>query len=302
MARAWRANTMSGHLGAALVAGYCFADGHRDLDPRVRSGIAGELDRITAGEETWFDSDAVGITVAQLFEPFPDAPVHPELVDSIADALSGNIDALRQSGHNVIFCAIAIRALRDYPQLATSYVVNGICKLVEGFNGEHPGRLYFGEEHGWVRGDEVPPSADDMPLYEDEQAMVQAVAGQLIDTSSERRQGVGGLWHIINHTAALIDLSRLGYGDLARRGYAAHQHHLELWGALPNLADELGPMVRAEHDPRTPEYWTTEPLRRDRALLTHRIKTLYGFHVLAGLIDDEARREAAEQAFLYLMA
>ncbi len=120
MARAWRANTMAGHPGAALVAGCCFADVHRDLDARVHSGIESELDRIIAGEESWFDPDAVGMTIAELFEPFPDAPSHPEPTHAIAEALSGNIDALRQSGHNVIFAALAIKALREHPQHATS--------------------------------------------------------------------------------------------------------------------------------------------------------------------------------------
>ena len=172
---------------------------------------------------------------------------------SIADALSGNIDALRQSGHNVIFSAIPIAALQDHPEYATPDIVDGICRLIEMFRGEHPGRLYFGEERGWLSGDQVPPPADDVLPYEDERAMAEAVADALIATASERRQGVGGLWHIINHAAALIELSRLGYGDLARGGYAAHQHHLQLWGALPNLEAELGPQLCAEHDPRTPE-------------------------------------------------
>jgi len=302
MARAWRANTMAGHPGAALVAGCCFADVHGDLDARVYSGIEGELDRIIAGEELWFDPDAVGMTISELFEPFPDAPSHSAATDAIADALSGSIGALRQSGHNVIFAALAIKALREHPQHATSEIATGICRLIEGFQGGNPGRLYFGEERGWIGGDEVPPPDGDTPLYADEQAMVDAVADELIDTASENRRGCGGLWHIVNHAAALVELSRLGYGALARRGYAAHQHHLQLWGVLPDLTAELGPMVCAEHDPRTPEYWATGELRRDSALLTHRIKTLYGFHTLTGLVDSATKRERAEGALLYLMA
>jgi hypothetical protein len=303
MARAYRANGMAGHLGAAIVAGHRFAETHRDLDRRVYSGIEGELDRVISGEEQWFDPEEVGMTVAEMFEPLPDEPPRPDDIRTIADALSGNIDELHQSGHNVIFAAIAIRALHEHPRHPTLPVIDGIRKLVEGFNGTHPGRLYFGKERGWLEGDEVSLPADDgFPPYTDEQTMAEAVVDVLIDTASEHRQGCGGLWHIINHAAALAELPRLGHADLAQRGFAAHRHHVRLWRALPNLEEELGPMRRAEHDPRTPEFWATGTLKRDSALLTHRIKTLYGFFTLTRLVDDPAKRKMAEERFLYLVA
>lgn len=301
LARAWQANSMAGHLGAAVVAGYCFADSHPDLDARVVSGIRGELDRVIAGEELWFDPDKVGVTVAALFEPFPVPAAEQQPADAVVSALSENINALRQSGHNVIFAAIAVRALQENPEYATPEIVSGICKLIEAFSGQHPGRVYFGEERGWVTGDQVDLPEDDRPPYAGEGEIAEAVAQVLVETAHEHRQGCGGLWHIINHTAALIDLSRLGYDDLARSGYAAHRHHIRLWRALPDLTDELGPMERAEHDPLTPDYWTCGPLRRDRALLTHRIKTIYGFRTVVECIEGDAARNQAEEAFLYLM-
>lgn len=303
MARAHKANGMAGHLGAALVAGRFFAEAHRDLDHRVHSAIEGELDRIISGEEQWFDPAAVDMTVPEMFGPLPDEPPHPERIRTIADALSGNIDGLHQSGHNVIFASIAIRALSENHERATPATIDGIRRLVEGFDGTPAGRQYFGKERGWLDGEEVSVAADDdISPYTGEQMMAEVVAEELMHTASEHRQGCGGLWHIINHAAALAELSRLGYGDLAQRGFVAHRHHIRLWRALPNLEHELGPMERARHDPRTPEYWTTGTLRRDRALLTHRIKTLYGFSTLMRLVDDEAVRGMAEDRFLYLMA
>ena len=303
MARAHMANNMSGHLGAALIAGYCFAEEHADLDDRVHVGIQDELDRVIAGEEPWFDPEKAGLKLGEFFEPFADAAPQPERIPTIADALSHNLHKLRQSGHNVIFAAMAIGALQEYPQHATPPVIDGIRKLIEGFNAVGPGRQYFGRERGWVMGDDVCMAPDDsLPPYADERAMVQTVIDELIRTASEHRQGCGGLHHVINHAAALARLSRLGYSDLARKGLAAHRDHVRLWRALPNLEKELGPVKPAQHDPRSPEFWTTGTLRRDRGLLTHRIKTLYGFSTLARLVDDAARREAAEEKFLYLMA
>jgi hypothetical protein len=303
MARAHRANGMAGHLGAALAAGHHFAETHRDLDRRVYSAIEAELDRIMAGEEQWFDPKEVGMTVAEMFEPLPDESARPPDISTIAEALSGNIDELHQSGHNVIFASIALRALHEHPELASPALIDGIRMLVEGFNDTSPGRQYFGKERGWLDGDRVSLGAeDDLPPYPDQQTMVEVVADETIDTASEHRQGCGGLWHIINHAAALTELSRLGYGALAHRGLAAHRRHVRLWRVLPNLEHELGPMVRAQHDPRTAAFWTTGPLKRDSARLTHRIKTLYGFFTLTRLVDNETRRQMAQDEFLYLMA
>ena len=302
LARAHQANTMAGHLGAALVAGHFFSVEHSDLDDRVHGAIEKELDRIMAGEESWFSEAKVGITVPQLFEPLPDGPSQPERVDAIAEALSQNIDALRQSGHNVIFSALAIRALREHPQYATPAVVDGICRLTEGFNGATAGRQYYGKERGWIPGEQVAlPDDDGSPPYADERAMAEAVVDEVIRTAHEHRQGCGGLWHIINHAAALIDLARLGHEDLARQGLAAHRHHIRLWRDLPNLDGELGPLELAEHHPRTPEFWACD-LKRDSARLTHRVKTLYGFSTVLRLVEDAATRRTAEERMLYLMA
>jgi hypothetical protein len=304
LARAPRASTLAGHLGAAVVAGYFLGEDQHDLHPQVAAGIEKELDRIIRGEESvWFDPHKAGVTVPELFEVFPEERPREELIPTIAEALSGNIDKTRQSGHNVIFASIALRALHDHPVYATPSIVGGISKLIEGFRGAVPGRGYYGKERGWIVGDRVSLMPDDdFPPYESVQSMVDVVVDELIRSASLRRQGFGGLFHVINHAAGLIELAHFGYRNLARKGLAAHRNHVRLWRSLPDVEEELGPVKRAAHDPRTPEYWTTGTLKRDSARLTHRIKTLYGFFTLLDLVEDRARREKAEESFLYLMA
>ena len=335
LARAHRANAFAGHLGAAVTAGYFFGEDHHNLDGKVHLAIEKELDRIIRGEESlWFDPKKAGVSVPELFEPFPDEDPAKELhghpvtreskslphqtqryrnkppaaaqqagISTITRALSGNIDKTRQSGHNVIFAAIAIRALHDHPMYATPAILEGICKLIEGFHGAVPGRGYYGKQRGWITGDKVSLPADDgFPRYDSEQAMAEVVIDELIRSASIRRQGFGGLFHIINHAAGLIDLSRFGYRDLARKGFGAHHHHLRLWRSLPDVEEELGKLKRAEHNPRTPQYWSRPSPSQWSAHLTHRIKTLYGFFTLLPLIADSAKRKAAEKEFLFLMA
>ncbi len=44
------------------------------------------------------------------------------------------------------------------------------------------------------------------------------------------------------------------------------------------------------------------PLKRDDARLTHRIKTLYGFHAITALLEDPGRAGEAEEKLRYLMS
>ena len=250
MSRAHRANTMTGHLGAALVAGYLFSEDRSDLDPIVYRGIETELDRVIRGEEAiWYNAADAGISIDELFEPMPDEQPDPDLIPTIAAALEPNIDRTRQSGHNVIFAALAIRALQSHPQYATPSIVSGIVKLTEGFNNAGPGRGYYGAERGWLGGYQVQlPQEFTPPIYQDLQTMTSVMLDNLTAKAKENTRGFGGLWHLINHCAALIELDRLGYDQLAQKGLAAHHHHLRLWLTLPDVSDEFGPMIFSERD------------------------------------------------------
>lgn len=166
-----------------------------------------------------------------------------------------------------------------------------------------PGRGYYGKQRGWIVGNKVSLSRDDdFPPYKNEQAMLEVVIDELIRSASVRKQGFGGLFHIINHATALTELSRLGYQDLARKGLAAHHHHVRLFRSLPDVEDELGPLKKAKHDPRTADYWIIDEASQWSARLTHRIKTLYGFFHLLRFIEQPEKHKAAQERFLYLMA
>ena len=304
LARAHQANCMAGHLGAALVAGSFLGEDLPDLDPRVRACIEREMDRVAGGAESvWFDPGKAGFGVPELLAAFPEECPREHRIGEIGEALCANIGSLRQSGHNVIFAALALRGLRKHPEYATDAIIDGVCRLIGGFDNAGPGKGYYGEGRGWLGGDEAALSADaGVPSYESAEAMAGAVIDELICSASQHRRGFGGLFHVINHAAALADLSRIGYGELARQGLSAHRQHLRLWQGLPNLESELGRLVRTEHDPRTPQYWRRTESIQWAGWLTHRLKTLYGFFRLVRLLSDPAPVAQAEQQFLYLMA
>ncbi|MCA9105961.1 MAG: hypothetical protein KDA83_11070 [Planctomycetales bacterium] len=303
LAQAHRAGTMAGHLGAALVAGYLYGEDEPDLPAEVHRGIEGELDRVVAGEEAiWFNARQAGVMPQELFEPLEHATGDRERVTLIAEALAESVGELRQSGHNVIFAALAIRGLTGHEDFATQPIVDGIVRLISGFKNQHGGRGYFGAETGWkTNRDREPDAASDFPAYDSVQAMVDRTIDTVIGTAHIKRQGFGGLWHLINHAAGIVELDACGFRLLARQALPAHHTHLRYWNSLPDVAEELGEQLKAPADPRTAEYWAGM-LKRDEARLTHRVKTLYGFRILERLIDDEDRRQAARDALLYLMA
>ena len=303
LAHAHQAGTMAGHLGAAVVTGYFFGEDQSDLPEEAFTGIEGELERVIAGEEGfWFNAKKAGVTPTELFKPFPKEDSKPESISSIADALKKNIGSLKQSGHNVIFAAAAIRAISDHKDYATPKIVTGVRKLTEAFNKVSPGRGYYGKENGWKTGNQVKLTDDNnFPQYKSIQQMVDVTIGELIATAAIKKQGFGGLWHIINHAAAITELDRFGYKEVAQLGLPAHHHHIRLWRSLPDVESELGAVVKSKHDPRESVYWQGM-LKRDEARLTHRVKTLYGYHILRRFMKDEATKKNADDAFLYLMA
>jgi hypothetical protein len=304
LARAHKASPMAGHLGAAVVAGYFFGEMFFDLDPKVSAAIEAQLDRVIRGEESiWYDQKKAGIGIPELFEPFPEEEPRDARIATIADALARNIGKTRQSGHNVIFASIAIRALEDHPRYATPSIVDGIRKLIARFDRAGPGRGYWGKTKGWIPGHEVELDADtEFPRYRSLEAMANVVVGDLVRNGARRRRGFGGLVHVINHAAAITELSTYGFGQLATDALPAHHHHLRLWRSLPDLTNELGALRPAKHDPRTPAFWTDPAKPQLSATLTHRIKTLYGFFTLLRAIRDSELREQAEKAYLYLLA
>ena len=302
MARAHRVNSMSGHLGAAVVAGYFIGEQHPDLDEKVYKGIEAELDRIIRGESVFSPNKDAALNAPAMFEPFPKEQPKEDLIDGIADALSRNINRARESGHNVIFAAIAIRALKDHPDLATPSVIDGIRKLIAGFDNASPGSGYYGKEKGRINGRKITlPDDAGIRQFPDLPTMANTVVDDLIQHAAQRREGFGGSWHVINHAAALAELSRQGYRELAIKGLPAFHEHYRLFQTLPDVSEEKGVETPTADAPLTPSFWHPDKIRRERARLTHRIKTLYGFNELAELVESKTRRDQATDKLRYLM-
>jgi hypothetical protein len=293
---------MTGHLGAALMAGYFITEQHPELDKRVLAGIASELDRILRGESAFSPRQDAALTVENMFDAYPQEAPQEALIERIVGALAQNISRPRESGHNVIFATIALRALQEHPDLATPPVIDGVVNLIAGFNHVSPGSGYYGKLRGRIDGSRIViPDEPTFPAYTDLKQMADTVLSRLIESAAERRVGYGGLVHIINHAAALVELARCGYAELANQGMLAHHQHVRLWKTLPNVVDELGLERPVENDFRTPDFWQSNQLGHDNARLDHRIKTIYGFSTLITILDDAPKIEMAYEKLRYLL-
>ena len=131
LARAHNMSSMAGHLGASFIAGFFIGQQRPHLDPEVYRGIEGDLDRVLQGGSVFGKrmSKKSKLADPELFESFPKQKPDESLVDHLAEELGWSIDKPRQSGHNVIFASLSIRALREHPEFATPAVVEGIRKL-----------------------------------------------------------------------------------------------------------------------------------------------------------------------------
>ncbi len=301
LSRSHRAGGMAGHLGGALLAGYFFSELRAELDPGVYLGIERDLERVMRGEEDfWFDQKKKGITIPELFAPLSKGgAVKKSAKSEVGASLRHSIAKTRQSGHNVIFGALGIRALDSHPELATSEVADGLVKLLATFTSVGPGKGYYGAGAGWKQGDFAEGGAHD---YDSMEAMAEATLDYLIDHAHEHRQGFGGPFHLIDHAAGLLDLSQCGVHDLAEEGLPAHRHHLELLKQLPVLDEELGALKKSHATPFDPAYWAKRKSVQWSADLTHRIKVLYGYEIVKSAVDDVEKCRAADLAFPYLMA
>lgn len=301
LARAHQVGPMAGHLGAAVVAGYFVGEQRPDLDPKVYRGIEGDLERVKKGESVFGSRPKQGESRdPELFRPFPRQKADESLIDGIAEALEKTLGQPRSSGHNVIFASIAIRALKEHPELATPAVTDGIRKLILRFTSIHAGWGFH--EKGRVSGDKVKLSPKDgVPEYASANGMAHAVLDEIIRYDPRyRRQGYGGLVHVCNHAAAITDLAQYGYPHLAPKAIRSHRRHLRLWKALPNLIKKLGPGIISKHSAHSPDYWKGK-VRYDSALLTHRVKTMFGFDELVAVVDDDAKVKQAYAKLVHLI-
>jgi len=151
-------------------------------------------------------------------------------------------------------------------------------------------------------GETVDISEVAIPDYDTLVETAEVTIDELIHTAHFRTQGYGGLFHLLDHAAALIECWEHGFPELAFAGIPAHREHVKYLRTLPDLEAELGPLEKSSLYPTDPEYWARQESAQWSAWLTHRIKSLYGFSVVSAMIEDEEKVRKAKDALRFMMA
>ncbi len=268
-----------GHVAAAVISSAFFCR-ENDLDAATRTAILALVeDRLLS----------IPIHASR-----PEEPAEQELVAGIVEDLDAGIASLRRSGHNIIFATISLKALREVPAAATATRVEGLRAMVRSFGAERASRASMKDDDSFVD-------------LRDEKAFIQFMFAEYLralDLYLAGRGHHGFAGHVLTVGHALIELSRMGYGETARKGLHAYRQFIQ---QARDGADLGGRRVKAP-PPQPPgpldlAYWN-EQLERpaDAIVSSHLIKYPYSFYALLKDLSDDGLREQVLRKLYYLSA
>ena len=198
----------------------------------------------------------------------PNETADPQLIEGLLQDLDAGIATLRGKGHNIIFAVACLKALRAVPEALTPQRIDGLRKMVQS----------FGKTKDRAEEDPEPPLVG----LEDEQKFVNFVFEQFLTSMGDGFDG-----HVVTIGHALLELHRMGYKDLARKGVPAYWK----WVRLARADDgsvEVAPSPSRATTPLTREYWAAQAHRRVGEIVSsHTIKYPYSFYALAKDVKDE---------------
>ncbi len=254
-----------GHRGAAILEAYYLC-----CEIEMESGAA-DVIRATI-DAHW--------TYTPLCAPLPEEEPDPALIAKITETLQGNVSGLRQAGHNVILPTMALKALRQLPEMVTPTRVDGICRLIEAFTTVEDIRL---EEKV------------DIPDWGELPAVAEFVLSELLRTI-EAFDGRGQGWsgHLLTYGRALLDLRELGYDALSCDAEQAFKIYIKRIRMGPLETDGRWEEHEPNDDrPHQRSYWKRRRLRPIG--IGHVFKYPYGYCGLMSLADDAQVKRACEE-------
>lgn len=250
-----------GHLATSVIAAYYLCH-ENQLIEHTQNVIKARIDSELRNDV--------------LFRPAPPETADTALLEQLLDSLSSGINDLRQVGHNIIFGAAALKAFRECPEAITPCRVDGICKLLDAFQTTQ----------------NVPVAKDDgVPEVTDEDALIGFIFNEYLHSVSlYAGYGQGWAGHLLTIGHAVIELSRLGYPDLAACAHNAYRMYIETMRRGPKATDRHIP----DHpvSPLTPldaDYWKRR--KSLRSGLGHAFKYAYSFYNLFSKLRDPILRD-----------
>ncbi len=271
------------HHAAAVVAGYYFCR-ENTLDRRTRLAVKKQLDDFIAYRRAYLGSE-------------PERGGKPAPPDPIVEILSQNLSRLRSGGHDAIYGGLALKALRDLPEMATAGTVDGVVRLIRRVLQELPAI----EPTEVERDNPAAPYRGDQDVVD---VTCEAILRPREGFAKAGLRGAGNAIHWVTHADALLTLSELGYADAAKAGHRAHRQY------VPRAADEPGeaaPEAPAERfsDWLGAEFWEGREPRASQGgswLFSHAFKFPYSLFRLLRKVGDPAKKARCVERGAWLAA
>lgn len=249
LSRGGEVGWFEGHVGGAYLAAYYMQKEH-DLPQEVLQGLAANCRHLRSRHEDWF-------------KPYPPETAQPELMERLIEGLLPNLTNLSTSGHGVTLGVLALKALRDRPDLLTPSIVRGILKLMEDAGGEHKLARYYGIDD-YTQLNRSENLLSDIPPYRDASDLaVRALSELELVLPDQHVEGefyffAGELEHGVTHAHALIELERLGYAELAKLGQGNHRLQMKLNRLRPEALSNQGVNIAEEASITEASYWNRQ--------------------------------------------
>lgn len=199
------------HFGAAAIAAWFFAQENGELSEAAVQAIHAQAEAMLEGHAL-IREEAEGEALAL-----------EEAERIIVDALSLTIDQLHWVGHNVIYAAHSLQALRALGGWGARSDIEGIAALLRAFDRTIPGRSWIGYTASEVKRLDLHAAtlaSGGLPEIEEAAQLSAFVLGELgafrtIYRAEAHHDLIG---HLLTYSHALNLLYDLGYRELFRKG------------------------------------------------------------------------------------
>ncbi|WP_411346581.1 hypothetical protein ACE3MZ_11585 [Paenibacillus sp. WLX1005] len=247
------------HFGAAGIAAYFFIQEH-SIPPVVAN-------RITTQARAMLDHHSFTESA------FSTVEVHiPNAEHAILQSLQSVIDELHWVGHNVIYTALSLKAIRELGGWGTAREIEGICTLIESFRKTIPGRSWLGYSVAEVKRIEIAES-DGFPKITNAKQLSAFILSELSSFQTIYRAEAHHdlIGHMLTFSHGLNILFDLGHEEYVRSGLPALLKLVKVLRASRDLRSETPitlrspvdhlPLIQATRSkwlPLEQEYWDAD--------------------------------------------
>jgi len=260
------------HWGAAVIAAGLVA-GEQPMSAAARSALIAQADRLADSKSEWFP---------------PPIDAGPGETADVVAALAKSAASLNVLGHDTIFATLALRAMSDQPDLATSANVEALVSMIEFATTLGPGGPFAGwDDPAMVRvheGDEI-PAIETIEELAISAATVFASVGTVYDGFDR-----GVVQHVLTHAHALTELQRLGHTAVVSSGIEAHRTYRKLLTRRPSDGEQALSTAAAAPAFLSAQYWRQDLRGRDDWLYGHVFKVALAWTALEPLLTVATRQ------------